>query len=57
MQERLLCEGLILAQSLENDSVCTLAEHLDLSIRRANDGGHAFARGVKLADIKDFVLH
>ena len=56
VQERLLRERLILAETLQDDRVRALAEQLDLSVWAPDYRGHALARRVELADVQDFVL-
>ena len=56
MRESLLREGLVLAESLQDDRVRALAEELDLAVRAPHDGRHALPRRVELADVEDLVL-
>ena len=56
MKQSLLDVGLVLAKTLKDDGVGTLAKHFDLASRTADDRGHALASRVELADVQNVIL-
>ena len=56
MRERAVRVGLVRRETLEDDGVGAFAVDLDLAVGAADERGHAFARGVELADVQDLVL-
>ena len=56
MNQSLFSVRLVLVQTLKNDSIGTLSEHLDLAIGTANDRRHPLTRRVELTDIQNLIL-
>jgi hypothetical protein len=56
MDKRFLGVRLGLGKTFDDDSVCALAVKLDRATGRTYDCRHTFARRVKFANIKDFIL-